>query len=401
MPYIVAPLAGRTKRFDIDAMLDGPIDIEAILQSRRFAAFNKSNTKTFWYSEIPGWCKAGLNITAKIRFLAAFNEEYKDLFEMDRSSLYTISRIPKHSGGFRTISAPCDELMVALRRLKDVFELEFKPMYHTSAFAFIKGRSTIDAIKKHQKNGSWWFLKTDFSKFFDHATEEFVWQQFSQVFPFCEIVKNPRGARELRRALNLCFLNGGLPQGSPISPFITNVMMIPIDYRFANDLRNQNGRMPRFGQNHFVYTRYVDDINISCKGEFDWRDIVAYMLEVLAEFNAPFGLNDKKTHYGSRNGRNWMLGLMLNKDNKITIGHKKKRDYRSLVHNFITSRQEDGRYEGWTYEDVNHAIGLTAYYREVEPEFVDLVKQKMLDKHGVDFEKAMREASGGLCEVGV
>ncbi|MCL2052843.1 MAG: hypothetical protein FWG90_00155 [Oscillospiraceae bacterium] len=45
------------------------------------------------------------------------------------------------------------------------------------------------------------------------------------------------GVIELQKALSLCFSNGGLPQGTPISPFITNVMMIPLDHKLSNSLR--------------------------------------------------------------------------------------------------------------------------------------------------------------------
>ena len=103
--------------------------------------------------------------------------------------------------------------------------------YHTAAFAYVKKRSTVDAVKRHQKNSSKWFAKLDLHDFFGSTTLDYAISMFSMVFPFSEIVKEPQGEEALRTAMSLAFLNGGLPQGTPISPLITNVMMIPVDFK--------------------------------------------------------------------------------------------------------------------------------------------------------------------------
>jgi len=180
--------------------------------------------------------------------------------------LYRTFHIPKSSGGLRRIDAPLPELIAALRQLKVLLEENMFALYHTSAFAYIRGRCTVDAIKRHQQNESKWFVKLDFSNFFGSTTPEFVLAMLSMIFPFSEIVKRPGGRDELSKALSLCFLNNGLPQGTPISPFMTNVMMIPLDYKISNTLRN-------FDDRRFVYTRYADDLLISCKVDFN-KDLV-------------------------------------------------------------------------------------------------------------------------------
>jgi len=141
-----------------------------------------------------------------------------------------------------------------------------------------------------------------------------VFDMLSQLFPFSEIVRYTVGKMELTKALSLCFLNDGLPQGTPISPFITNVMMIAIDHKISNSLRN-------FDNRRFVYTRYADDLLLSCKIDFDMNKVQQFVIDTLAEFNAPFTIKKEKIRYGSAAGRNWNLGLMLNNENQITIGH--------------------------------------------------------------------------------
>ena len=225
-----------------------------------------------------------------------FNEQTEALRAQERSTLYETFHIPKKSGGLRRIDAPKPELMNALRNLKTIFEEDFHALYHTSAFAYVKNRCTVDAVKRHQKNNSKWFGKLDLHDFFGSTTLDYVIKMFSMVFPFSEIVKLPNGEAELRKALDLAFLNGGLPQGTPLSPLITNVMMIPVDYKLANAFRD-------FDKQRFIYTRYADDFIISSKVDFDVHRVEKLVVDTLHEFGAPFTINECiciVVHSGSR-----------------------------------------------------------------------------------------------------
>jgi hypothetical protein len=270
--------------------------------------------------------------------------------------------------------------MNALRELKTLFELHMFALYHTTAFAYVRGRSTIDAIKRHQKYESKWFLKLDFANFFGSTTPTFVMNMLSLIFPFSEIVKQPEGREELQKALSLCFLNGGLPQGTPISPFITNVMMIAIDHKISNGLRN-------FEKNRFVYTRYADDLLISCKYDFDKDAVEKFVIDTLAKFQAPFTIKKEKTRYGSSAGSNWNLGLMLNSDNQITIGHKKKKHFKAMLDNYIRSRKSGNL---WDRHEIQVLGGLVSYYRMVEKEYINYVLKQYNEKHGIDIERAIK-----------
>lgn len=223
---------------------------------------NVSNTRTYAYETVSEHFTSRIDTDALIRKLVRFNEQTEALRAQERSTLYETFHIPKRSGGLRRIDAPKPELMNALRNLKTIFEEDFRALYHTSAFAYVKNRCTVDAVKRHQKNNSKWFGKLDLHDFFGSTTLDYVIKMFSMVFPFSEIVKFPNGEAELRKALDLAFLNGGLPQGTPLSPLITNVMMIPVDYKLANAFRD-------FDKQRFIYTRYADDFIISSKVDFD------------------------------------------------------------------------------------------------------------------------------------
>lgn len=319
-----------------------------------------------------------VNIQQLILTLEMFNSLHEDLFKADRQSLYRSFHIPKRSGGYRQIDEPVPELMDALRQLKSIFEERFNVLHHTSAFAYVKGRCPVDAIKRHQSNRSRWFLKTDFSNFFGSTTEDFLWRMLSMIFPFSEVIKTERGANALRKSIGLCFLNGGLPQGTPISPTLTNLMMIPIDHRLYNDLVKE----------HYVYTRYADDIQISHRESFDYHKVCEYIEKVLEKFDAPFRIKPAKTRYGSSAGQNWNLGVMLNKDNKITVGRKNKEYLKAACNNYLSDKKKNVQ---WDPHDIMVLRGKISYYHSVEPEYVREFLKWFNSKHNVNLMQMLRD----------
>jgi len=357
-----------------DDIMAGIADLSPYLQP------NTTSTRTHWVDSPSQKLLHNTNVDRMVRLLTKYNESKEALSTQDRASLYHTFYIPKSSGGLRRIDAPRPELMAALRELKTLFETEMFTLYHTTAFAYVRGRSTIDAVKRHQRNESKWFLKLDFADFFGSTTPTFVLDMMSLIFPFSEIVKWPDGRDELQKALSLCFLNDGLPQGTPISPFITNVMMIAVDHKISNSLRN-------FDNRRFVYTRYADDLLISCKIDFDKDLVQQHVIGILSQFNAPFSIKPEKTRYGSSAGRNWNLGLMLNSKNEITIGHKRKKTFKAMLDNYMRDRKSSTQ---WSLNDIQVLGGLVSYYKMVEKDYINYILQQYSVKHGEDIRKCIK-----------
>ena len=296
---------------------------------------------------------------------------------------------------FRKISAPDYKLKDALTELKRLFENDFcqnipdqsgrvypdRKFYHTSAFAYIRGRGIVPDLRRHQANKSRWFGKFDLADFFGSTTPQYVMEMFARIFPFSEIIK-AGGGKPLHKALELAFLDGGLPQGTPISPLITNIIMIPVDFELSKMFRT--GAMsenPDRPNQRFVYTRYADDFLVSSRFDFNVKSIERKIVDVLASFNAPFTIKAEKTRYGSSSGRNWNLGLMLNKDNQITVGHKKKREFRAELSSYVMDRKNGIR---WSLNDVQVMEGTRSYYSMVEPDAIAGIIGKVNTKFGVD-----------------
>ena len=362
MPYITCIQPPRCHQVTLEEILAGEITSYPTPHKRPGA------TVTVFTDKLTDKVLRSADVPSLIVRLTHFNAAHEALLSADKGSLYETFHIPKRTGGLRRIDAPNEELSLAQRELKSIFESDFHAMHHTSAFAYVPGRCTIDAVKKHQLNQSRWFLKTDFSNFFGSTTPEFVFRMLSMIFPFSEVVKDEVGAEALRKSLSLCFLNGGLPQGTPISPMLTNLMMIPFDHAVSNTLSKQR----------MVYSRYADDIQISSRYSFDYQKTVRYLDEVLRRFSAPFEIKAQKTHYGSRSGHNFMLGACLNQENRITRGWREQDRLRAMFFSYAKDRMNG---TAWDPHDLQVLKGNYAYSRMVDPEgtshIINRIDQKL------------------------
>ena len=377
MPYITVPVSQKFHQISFDDILNGMN--ESVFERQME---NTHDTKTVFRNSTPQRLLDDTDFDGMIAALERFNEKYITLINTeDKSTLYRSFKIPKRSGGLRQINAPLDDLMNALRELKYLFEKRLYASYHTAAFAYVKGRSTIDAVKRHQRNKSRWFLKLDFHDFFGSSKPEFIIAQLATIFPFNEILARPNGREALVKALSICYLNNGLPQGTPISPTLTNLFMIPIDHYIAKTAREMTP--------HLVYTRYADDIILSSDLAFNWREVQDTIVDIVAnKFHAPFSLNTTKTRYGSSAGRNWNLGVMLNSDNQITIGHSKKKVFKAMLFSFMND-EKNGNV--WNLEDTQHLQGLISYYKMVEGSTTETIIKSYSTKFNKDVEQTIKD----------
>lgn len=347
------------------------IDIQALLTATTAPTLPYSDFEKFtkYFEEdntIPVAISAKRNILTKINNLA---EAIQTLFNTaDMAKHYDTFFIPKSSGGNRRIDAPKFDLKIMETSVKNLFEDTIKILPHNCAHAYVKNRCTKTAMEQHQKNNSVWFLKIDLKDFFTNCTPDWILKQLKQLYPIAPmLIEYPEMEEKLKTIISVGILNNGLPQGSPLSPYLTNIIMTPIDHKLT-----------RYLAGHFCYTRYADDLTISSPHPFNKTQISNLIKKILREEQAPFQINENKTRYGSRNGRNWNLGLMLNKDNNITIGYRKKERFRASLNNFCLSLTTN---QPWSIIEVQHLNGLLSYYSSIEPQYV----YDMLTKYGIKY----------------
>lgn len=166
---------------------------------------------------------------------------------------YKTFTIKKKSGADRTINAPVKGLKSILRPLNFVLQCIYEP--HEAATGFARDKSIVDNAKKHV--GYHYVFNLDLKDFF-HSFDRnrvkmgFIYEPFNLVgykeplaFLLASICTHPF---EIDGEVKTV-----LPQGSPTSPTLTNILCKKLDRRL-------NGLANRFGA---TFSRYADDITFS------------------------------------------------------------------------------------------------------------------------------------------
>lgn len=285
------------------------------------------------------------------------------IIRTDIASHYTTFMIPKRSGGFRQINAPDSALLDTQHKLVDMLQNTARMLSHDAAFAYVPKRCAKHALMRHQK--SRWFLKLDIQDFFPSWTKTDVKAMLSQLYPLATKWDDllTTGFDHL---LDMCFLNDALPQGAATSPMLSNLCMVPFDDALTRALRDFDGR-------NFKYTRYADDLLISCEYDFDHKKVLDKVKELLPP---NLHIKESKTRYGSSAGRNWNLGLMLNKDQQITVGHKRKETAKAMMYNVM----KDNGASLSDKETAQTILGQLAYIDSIEPDFLPTVNAKYQER---------------------
>jgi len=326
--------------------------------------YGTAATVTRWYNEVPAELNGAFDADLTNKWLNDFEEYTSWMASRPRNTLYRSYTIPKRSGGERRIDEPNKFLQRSLGNFGKILKYNFFALHHTNAAAYITDRNILDCLRKHQQND--WFLATDFHHFFNDTDINTVMTQLGRIWPFCEYFKDADRKAQFKRCLDLAFLNGGLPQGTVLSPMLTNLIMIPFDAELTKRLRPL----------HITYTRYADDCLFSAKYKFDLEKVIAIIKDVLKYHGYPYQLNDEKTKFGSYKGHNFHLGLIINANHQISIGHDAKRKYKAMCWDMID------RTKPHSGEEIAKFIGLTSYYRSVDQGYIEsLVGHLMRKRH--------------------
>lgn len=108
----------------------------------------------------------------------------------------------------------------------------------------------------------------------------------------------------------LCCYKGRLPQGTPTSPAISNIIMREIDNQISCFCNERN----------IAYTRYSDDMTFS--GDFDKDEIKFFVESKIKEFG--FRLNHKKTKLIKQGQRQTVTGVVVNEKQQLSKSYRKQ-----------------------------------------------------------------------------
>ncbi|MGF1526916.1 MAG: reverse transcriptase family protein [Candidatus Competibacterales bacterium] len=171
---------------------------------------------------------------------------------------YVQFKIPKRSGGERLISAPMPRLKACQRWIATRL-LEYLPV-HDAAHGFRPGRSIVTNAQPHV--GAAVVVNADFRDFFPTVNYRRVWGVFRQL-GYAPSVATALALLCTEAEVEAVELDGQryfvatgerrLPQGSPASPPLSNLVCHRLDRRLA-------GVATQLG---YRYTRYADDLTFS------------------------------------------------------------------------------------------------------------------------------------------
>lgn len=286
--------------------------------------------------------------------------------EETKHNFYTEFKIPKAKGGYRQLINPAPELKKLQRKLLDFIVDNLKILPHNASHAFIKNRDAITNAKVHQK--SHYIVSLDIKDFFPSITTKILHNKLKNISLFSydyQKVKNFLDALIFIATYKDC-----LPQGSPLSPYLSNLVMLDFDYEIDRAIGNKELQ-------YYWYTRYADDMTFSSKTYHNHHQLILYVKQTLySVFGDSLKLNDQKIKVLKNTGKCFITGAKLNKDNQITIGHEKKKQIKHELYNLFVAEIN----KEITYEQTTSTLGLMSYMHRIEPEYTKYLANKMLRK---------------------
>jgi retron-type reverse transcriptase len=309
------------------------------------------------------------------------------LYKLKPEAQYVCFSIPKKSGGIRIILSPTDKLkslQASLSRLlldciDEVNTIKYpapeankhKPAntkilkvktpnsqikQPSLSHGFVRHRSIITNAMMHLNKKN--VLNIDLKDFFDSFN-------FGRVRGF--FIKNNNFELDPHIATVIaqiaCYDNK-LPQGSPCSPVITNLITHSLDIKLASLAKKHS----------CTYTRYADDMTFSTRkklfprqimGEDDGIYIAGKKLKSEIK-RAGFSINEKKTRIQHQDSRQDVTGLIVNK--KPNVKKEYWRTVKSQCHILF-------RTGAFTKTIVNRVVDGNINELEGQLNFIDQIDQ--------------------------
>lgn len=275
--------------------------------------------------------------------------------------------IKKKSGEDRTIQAPVSGLKSILRPLNFILQCVYEP--HEAATGFVLGKSIVNNAQKHL--GHNYVLNMDLKDFFHTFDRNRVKMGFMSE-PF-----NLNGDKEPLAFLlsSLCThpfeIDGEvktvLPQGSPTSPTLTNILCKNLDRRLT-------GLANRFGA---TYTRYADDITFSSPHNIYSDENFNKELKRIIEEDQELVINPKKTRLQKSGYRQEATGLIVNE--KVNVRKRYVKQIRMWLYYWEKYGYEKAQqiFKQDYIADKEHIKNMNAHFIKVvdgKLEFLKMVK---------------------------
>ena len=261
--------------------------------------------------------------------------------------------IPKEGGKMRLLGIPTVVDRMVQQAINQVLTIIYEPQFSKRSFGFRPRRGCLNALQEVQKivnEGYKYAVDLDLERFFDTVSHSKLIEILSRT------IKDGRVVSLIHKYLRSGVIDNGLwhasedgtPQGGPLSPLLSNIMLNELDKELAR-------------RGH-PFVRYADDSMIFCKTQRA-AERVRESITKFIEGKLFLKVNKEKTVVSYIRGVKYLgYSFYVNKGKcQLTVHPKSKAKMKSRLKE-LTSRSS-----GWGYEKRKRKLkeyiqGWVGYY---------------------------------------
>lgn len=219
-----------------------PLTMEAVITRENLMLAYQRVVQNKGVAELKPWLKK--NWRSVRQALIDGNYQPRAIRRMD---------IPKPDGGVRTSGIPTVVDRLIQQAIAQQLSAIVDKSFSDSSYGFRPGRNAWQAVQQAQRyirGGKRWVVDMDLEKFFDRVDHRLLMTRLART------IKDRRVLRLIRRYLKAEIVRDGqrekrqegMPQGGPLSPLLSNILLDELDKE-----------LERRGHS---FCRYADDCNI-------------------------------------------------------------------------------------------------------------------------------------------
>jgi RNA-directed DNA polymerase len=193
--------------------------------------------------------------------------------------------IPKAQGGTRNLGIPTVLDRLINQAICQWLSPKYEPEFSAHSYGFREGRNAHQAVlqaKKYLDEGKVWIIELDLEKFFDRVNHDKLMGLLAKR------IEDKLTLKLIRSYLNSGIMEGGMasqrvegtPQGSPLSPLLSNVMLNELDKELQ-------------ARGH-SFVRYADDCSIYVRSEKSAHRVLESITKYIEE-RLKLKVNGEKT----------------------------------------------------------------------------------------------------------
>ena len=266
--------------------------------------------------------------------------------------------IPKADGGIRMLGIPTVQDRFIQQAVSQVLQRYIDPTFSEHSYGFRPNRSAIEAIKESKsyvESGYEVVVDIDLEKFFDRVNHDKLMSELYKRMDDSKVLKLIRSYLDAGAVCDGLFAETkeGTPQGGPLSPLLSNVMLDLLD----KELEKRGHK----------FVRYADDCNIYVRTKKAGERVMESISDFITR-KLKLKVNKKKSGVGKPSERKFLGFVILSNVKqgvKIGISHESRERVKKKIRE-ITRMTRGISIEMMTAGLKRYLDGWRAYYGHAE-----------------------------------